>query len=183
MTAAASMTRAQFARALGVSRVMVTKLGHAGRLVEEGRRVRVAETLERIADTSDPSRDGKLADAAKRLRAEAAPAPVALPEAPTLEGASTYQEARAVKERFLALQAKHDYELATGTILKRAEVNAAMARAGALLRAQLETLPDQLAPAVLEAREYDRIHALMVEEVERILGAFAEACRVAARHG
>ena len=53
---AATMTRADFARHLGVDRSYVTRLGHAGRLVLDGTgraaRVRVADTIAMIRQTA-----------------------------------------------------------------------------------------------------------------------------------
>lgn len=171
---------AEFARRLGCKRGYVTELRKADRLVltEDGRRVRVAESLARIEATRDPAKRGVAArHAAARAKGQGG-AHVAT-QTPTQpfpsEGtgsdriSSTYQASRAVRERYLAMQAKLDYEKAAGGLLDAAEVSAALFAATTTLRVRLESLPGVVAPRIAMESEEARITAILSEEIEHML--------------
>ena len=58
----------------------------------------------------------------------------------------SYQTARAVKERYLALEAKRAYEVNIGALRDATEVEHLATTAGAELRQRLENLATVLAP-------------------------------------
>ncbi|PZO66177.1 MAG: hypothetical protein DI635_00705 [Pseudoxanthomonas suwonensis] len=68
-----------------------------------------------------------------------------------LPQAGSYQAARAVKEKYLALQAKLAYQQAVGKLLATADVEAAAGRLAGTLVSRLDALPAQLAPQLLSA--------------------------------
>lgn len=68
-----------------------------------------------------------------------------------LPQAGSYQAARAVKEKYLALQAKLAYQQAVGKLLAAADVEAAAGRLAGTLVSRLDALPAQLAPQLLSA--------------------------------
>lgn len=157
------LTQADFARHAGYSRSRVTQLKQSGRLVMEGKRVLLEESLKRIAETKDPNRD----DVSERHAEARQQEPPEQPAEKLIGG--DYQSARAQKEKYLALQAKADYEKAIGKLVEGADVRRAGAEIGILIRTALENMPDQLAAELAPIDDPARIHALMIEHVERIL--------------
>ena len=81
----------------------------------------------------------------------------------------SYTRARSVKERYLALQAKLDYDRAIGLVVDTAVVQAAGVEVGTALRAALENLPDQLAPLVAAVADEDRCRQILQDHLEAIL--------------
>lgn len=173
------LTQAEFARRQGWSKSYVTKLKQLGRLVLRDGKVDVAASLARIAETADPNRDDVV-----RRNAERREGSDALPGADAERVGQSFAAARAVKERFLALRAKAEYEQMIGKLVEAEAVRRAAEDAGAWLRARLESLPDQLAaelsaesdPARCHALLSDAVHGLLVELAEN-LGRLADAGR------
>lgn len=181
----------EFAALAGVKPGYVSQLKAAGRLVlGQGGLIDADASLARIEATRDPSKAGVAARHAA-ARAAAAPAPdpaaataTAAPQAPaaalaapdpdpTARAGSSYQSARAVRERFLALQAKLDYEQAIGKLLPAAEVESALASAVTTLRGRLEALPDTLGPQLAAEADEARCRALLAESIEHALDDLA----------
>ena len=169
-------SQAEFARLLGYRRSYVTGLKAAGRLVlaADGR-VQVAESIARIEATRDPSKQA-VADrhAAARDAAHAAqePAPAQLAPSPSHSSeqiGSSYQAARAVKERYLALDAKRAYEEAFGQLLRADHVRATIVGIITALRGRIEALPDLIAAQVAAELDESRCRALIAEYVEQVL--------------
>jgi len=176
------LRKSEFARLLGVAPSYVTKLAKAGRLVlcEDGR-VDVEASLARIEATRDPARqDVARRHAAARAAKAAVPPPRDADPEPDAAPAS-YAEARALKERYAALTAKLEYERLAGRLVAIEDVRAAGAEAGAVIRAALEALPDQLAPLLAAERDEHRVHALLVEYLETALKDVSDALAKAAR--
>lgn len=193
----------EFATLAGFKPSYITQLKSDGRLVltADGRRVHVAESLARIEATRDPA---KAAVAARHAAARsgvagvaatplgiAAPEPTHAAPAPDPDTAaragSTYQSARAVRERFLALQAKLDYEQASGKLLPAAEVESALAAAVTTLRGRLESMPDTLGPQLAAEADEARCRALLAETIEHLLDEtarqFANIAKQVDSHG
>jgi hypothetical protein len=108
----ASVNQAEFAALMGWSGPYVTKLKKAGRLVMTAAgQVDVEASKVRIAETRDPSRD----DVVSR---RPVPAPVQVAVEPDDKDIIVdFQTARAIKENYLARQAKIDYEERTGKLV------------------------------------------------------------------
>ena len=174
-------TLSEFADLARYKRSYVTQLKAAGRLVltDDGKRVRVAESLQRIRDSADPSKAGVAArHAAVREAAAAQPVPAAEPDAALdlddADSASgTYSEARARREHYQALSAKRDYEVSIGKLMDADQVCAAVASAATVLRTRLEALPDILGPQLAAETDETRIHAHLAETIEHALGEVA----------
>ena len=171
---------ASFARWLGVAKSRITELHQAERLAltPDGRRVRFEASKVRIAETESPAHDGVRArHAAAREAAVQGEAPLSPPpgSAPHIgDGGqdrvgSSYQQSRAVRERFLALQAKLEYERNAGKLLDAAGVESALASAVTQLRGRLEALPVFLGPQVASESQESRCVALLREAVEEAL--------------
>lgn len=180
-----------FADRLGVRPSYVTALKKDGRLVltDDGKRVRVAESLARIEATRNPAR----ADVADRHAARRGAAlPAAVPAsggagqgdaADSDAGNASYQESRAVKERYLALAAKRDYEESIGRLLPVADVTADITSAVTTLRTRLEMLPDVLAPVLVGETDEGRLRNLIADEIEHALADLATGFQTLAGQG
>ena len=168
-----TLTLSAFAGYLGVAKSYVTKLKHADRLVlTDDDRVQVAASLARIRDTADPARARDIADPAS------APAPPTDPDTADHDRtSSSYPAARAVKERYLALGAKRDYELSCGKLLDVGATEAYLADAVVTLRTRLEALAPMLGPQMAAEANEARCVALLAEAVERCLEDLAQAFR------
>lgn len=168
----------QFATMCGWTPSYVTKLKQHGRLVltEDGQKVDVDASIARIKETEDPNRD----DVRKRwkehrARGDADPGSTP-PPTPDPSAASTtgFAQARAVKERYLALSAKLDYERASGKLVETSSVQRAGAEAGTVIRAALENLPDQLAPMLAPITDEEKLRAFLADHVESLLAELAQ---------
>lgn len=182
MTAAApaAVSQAEFARIIGVGRSYVTALKKSGRLVttDDGL-VLVEESKASIAETADPNRDDVAArHAANRASAGIIPPQPASPEADRV--GSSYQQARAVKEKFLALAAKRDYEIACSKLMQADEVVSAVASAAVTLRTRLEAWPDTMAAVLGGNLDESQRRAILADGIEELLaGLTAEFNRIA----
>jgi len=157
------ISQAEFARQQNWSRSYVTQLKKDGRLVMsgDGKKVLHEKSLVRIKATEDPNReDVKQRHAAEREE-------VVNPD--VKKAGSSYQAARAVKERFNALSAKLAYEKESGTVVEAAAVKKAGFELGTHIRKALENMPDQLAPELAPISDPARVHAVLVEYFEALL--------------
>jgi len=160
-----TVSQAEFARMEGEARSYITALKGADRLVmtEDGK-VDVEASRARIAGTSDPNRD----DVAQRHAENRQAAPVEASQSDKI--GSSYQAARAVKEKFSAMQAKLEYERAIGKVVEKSEVEGAIADVVTAFRQRLENLPHRIAPEIV-GKDLDAIRATLKQEV---FGALAE---------
>jgi hypothetical protein len=171
----------EFAARLGCQPGYVTDLRKSGRLVltEDGRRVRVAESLRLIADTRDPTKTGVAARHA--LQRETSPAAVeeaAAPVAPEGEVervdysdplALRRARAQAEREEALARKALRDEQLELGELLRRDDTVAALSDAVVQLRRRLELLPTTLAPQLAAVDDESRCAAMLRDGIEQAL--------------
>lgn len=168
----------EFAGIVGCKPGYVTQLRKAGRLVltDDGKRVRVAESLQRIADTRDPAK-AAVAERHAAARnngngAAFAPPPTTgesgdEPDLPTSTGYTYWRERT---ERAKALAAERENDIAEGKLLDAAEVEAAVSHAVTQLRTTLEGLPYDLAPELAPITDEGELRARLVEAVELALG-------------
>lgn len=176
-------TFAEFARIAGFKRGYITQLRKDDRLVLEGRRVRVAESLALIAETSDPAKRG-VSDRHARARQETAPSAPAEPanDANAVAPASddteadvvaqfdgNFQHWRARNERAKALAAERENLVAEGRLLEAADVAHTVAGGVTTLRARLEALPSMLAPQLAGMDDESAIRVAMAEAIEHAL--------------
>ena len=169
------VTLSEFARLQGWRPSYVTKLKQAGRLVlTDTGRVDVEASRARIKASEDPNRDDVRArHAAAREAPASEPNDPSPPKSEVADRAGqSYTTSRAVKERYLALNAKLESERAAGQLVETATVQRAGTEVGAVLRGALENLPDQLAPLLAEgdADREARIYAHLRDHVEQLLG-------------
>lgn len=179
--APATMGLREFAAARGYKPSYVTELKAKGRLVltDDGRRVKVAESLRLIADTTDPAKVGVAARHAAARGANGAaslsstPASGAgddgadeapLPISPSDPLAMRRAKAQAEREEALARKALRDEQVELGELLRVEDVRAAVADAVMVFRTALQNLPATL-PLVEE-----RDRPVVADGIEHVLG-------------
>lgn len=189
-----TVSLAGFARLLGVKPSAVTALKQAGRLVltDDGKRVLVDASRQRLADTADPSKAGVVArHAAERAAKAGQHAPEAPGADPEGEGQAEevagegpgYQASRARREHYAALAAQRDYEVSIGKLVDASEVAAAVSQAATTLRTKLEALPDTLAPQLAALSDEAQVRATLAEAIEHTLEDLSRQFFAIARQG
>lgn len=185
-----TMTKSEFASHINVKPGYVTQLIIAGRLVMDGDKVVVEDSIKRINETRDPSkvavaarhekaREKKRIEAKLSTSAPAAPGPSAAESNHALSGAesddigdaagSAYQHAKAFREKYNALSAKMAYEREMKTLLPADDVRQAVMDGDTIIRSRLESLPDQLAPLLAAEMDEQRVRAILIEQIEHLL--------------
>jgi hypothetical protein len=173
-----TLSKSEFAAYLNVKRGYVTQLITAGRVVltDDGQRVRVAESVELINATRDPSRQGTVDRHAANRAAAQQPAPQPPPptgditqELKTDKAGSLYQASKALREKYNAMAAKRDYEISTGELLRAADVARIVATAATIVRARLEAMPDILSPQLAAETDEQRCRTALLDHVELTL--------------
>lgn len=169
-----ALRQKDFAAHIGCKPGYITKLKQDGRLVmRDDGLVLVAESIARIEATRDPAKRAVAArHAAERgaaLAVDEAPAAPAAPDQQAERVGNTYQAARAIKEKYLAMSARRDYEISMGKLLEADQVRAAVFSAGATLRTRLEALPEVLGPQIIAIKDERQAINLMAETIEHAL--------------
>lgn len=154
-------TQSEFAAILGKDKSHVTRLKQAGRLVlaADGL-VDVEKSKALIAATADPSRNAAVeARANEQMRQERAPAATrTAPSAETI--GNSFQQFKAVNEKYKALTAKTEYEQLIGKLIDKDEAFAAMEDVVAFARQGVENLPHRVA-AQLVGKDFEQIVAIL----------------------
>lgn len=190
--AAPYMKRSHFAAHIGKTPGYITQQAAQGRIVftPDGRFVDVAATTALLAATASPDKQ-HVADRHAAARAQAAPqhqpdddgpaAPPQRPDAAAVAG-NSYQQARAVKERFLALEAKRAYEVAMGQLRDAREVEHAVATAFTATRTALRNLAQTLAPVLAATTTEEAARTEMATAFEAILAELSTTLAAMATH-
>ncbi len=173
---------AQFARHIGVRPSYITELRKAGRLVltDDGKAVKVAESVALIDSTRDPSRSGVAARHAAARGHDVVTGDTGNPATDRVDdddrGASVpasndhgFQKAKAINEKYKAMTAKVEYERLVGKLAPVADIEAAAADLVTALRRRLEGMGTTLAPLVAPVSEPTACKALIDEFVEGVL--------------
>lgn len=164
-------TRSKFAKVLGVSPSYITKLANHGRLVftDDGKKILIAESKARIDETKDPNRD----DVGQRHENERNNGETKTNPADEVSSVK-FRESRAKKEHYLALKAQVEHERLVGELCDVESARHAGGEVGEIVRSLLENLPDQMSPMLAVETDENRVHALLVESIEQILGDIAD---------
>jgi phage terminase Nu1 subunit (DNA packaging protein) len=158
-----AVNQSEFARLMGFDRSYVTKLKKGGRLVLDDRgHVLVEASKKRIDETADPNRDD-VKTRWKNERGNESP-----PEKQQDSIGNSYQAARAVKERYQALHAKLEYEEASGLLIKKVDVDAAVADVVTMFRQAMEQIPHRTGPELV-GKDLDAIRATLKQDVHAAL--------------
>jgi len=164
---------ADFARIAGFRASYIKQLKDADRLVltEDRKRVRVAESLQRIEDTKDPTKIGvarrHAADraAAAAVADDAQPPPEADPNDDVAGTQSIRRDVEAEKLR----QLRRENDLAESKLLVATDVANAVRAGVVTLRTRLESLPDTLAPQLITINDEAKARSLLAAEIEHAL--------------
>lgn len=176
----AYMGKKEFAqRVLSRSPSYVTQLGDSGRLVlhPNGKWVDVQASLDRIEATASPdkqpvadrhaeNREKKQNPAAVESKKEQAPP---APSTTEEDVGKTFHASKAVKEKYLALAARRDYEKSIGLLIDAHEAYYHMANVMTTCRAALERVPTQLAPQVVGLNDESKVQQMLAEYIENVL--------------
>jgi hypothetical protein len=180
MSAPLEMGLRAFARHIHKKPSYISELKGEGRLVlsDCGKLIKVAESIQRIADTMDPSKFAvsarHAANRAAALPVAALPAPDAAqsdsePPAADLGSNPRYQESKAMREEYLAKSARRDYEQSMGKLLPADDVLAVVSSAMSGLRSRFEQLPDILGPQLAALTDEAQVRSLMADTIEHAL--------------
>lgn len=196
MTHPDTCTRRQFADLAGYKPGYITQLIAAGRIVltPDGKQVRVAESLAKIAATKDPARQhvadrhaaAREAATAKAVSSGAEQvAPGDTVPAADVTGFYDFQNDKAKEQHFVAKKVEVAYRKEAGELSERSIVLSSYADAGTVLRSGLEAMPAQLPPLLL-GRDEASIRSTIADYVEQLLAETARrfaAFSAEARHG
>lgn len=180
----------EFAARLGCKPGYVTQLKQSGRLVltEDGRRVRVAESLQLIASTRDPAKEGVRARhaAARGQGAVSVAQPPALttagddggedadfPVVPADPLSLRRAKAQAEREEALARKALREEQVEMGGLMVKDDVLSFVAGAVVQLRSRLELLPAVLAPQLAATDDEDTVRVKLRDGIEQALEELA----------
>lgn len=174
MSAPATASFSEFARLAGFKPGYVTQLKRDDRLVltDDGKAVRVVESMERIKATRDPARgDVAARHAAARPPQEAPPNSSAVDLDDDLDPTviTPYQQARATKEHYLALKEKRDYEQSMGKLMDADEVTSVVADAVTSLRTRMESIPDVYAAQLAAESGEAGVRAILADAIQHAL--------------
>lgn len=176
-----TLGKAEFARFINRGPSYVTALRKEGRLVMDGDRVKVRESLERMAKTRG-ARDDVAARWAALAGSEVpevvqgadrgSPAPSGEQDDGSWRESRAQSEAR--KSKAQAEQEEMKAAQMRGDLIAREDVDAAFRGVGAAARAAIKVLADQLAPVVAPVTDLNEVHALIVEAEDNTLERFGQ---------
>lgn len=164
---------------------MVTKWKQENRLVftQDGKRILVNESNQRLKETSSPAGYANSILAADRRNRDDDPAPE-IPftelkdkvnksqlDLETQNADELFKNSRALKEKAQALAASLEYDLAMGKLAIRDDVHKAAFEASRMLRDKLQGLPQQTAPN-LHGKTVIEMQHILSDEINLLLSAF-----------
>lgn len=160
-------TLTEFAALRGVHKSTVTRYKQADRLVftDDGL-IDVDASNKRIKDTADPNRDDVVRRHAEKKNKTY--------DIGSDDNSASYQASRAKKEKYLALQAKADYEKSIGELVERDQVQRDWTNVAIIMRSALERVPDLLSAELASESDHNRVHAILVENIESALKQASE---------
>jgi hypothetical protein len=174
----------EFSEYIGCKRTYAYQLKKEGRLVltDDGKMVRVADSIARIAETRDPSKLGVATRHAQARGAQAMTGHTAQKsevggedaeqdaESEIKPGSRAYdfQSAKAKREHWAAEREHAAWRKEAGELMEKGDVVSAFADAGATLRGRLEAWTATLPPQLV-GRDEGAIRATLTDQVERLL--------------
>ncbi|QOF80321.1 hypothetical protein [Variovorax sp. 38R] len=181
------MTVSAFSVHLGYGRTYGYQLQKEGRLVmaEDGKRVLVAESIERVRATEDPSKQGVAGRHAQARRERAESAPVSSPSSrpaldddrePAAPGGDgpvppgfDFQGSKAKREHFAALEAEASYRARVKELLEASEVRAVINEVMTVLRTSIEGIAHRVAPALAAEVDEAVVRSTLNAEIRHAL--------------
>lgn len=165
-------SQSEFAKQYGYSKAAVTQFKQAGRLVFKSPGVLdFAASKQKIYDTSDIARKAST-ERHKRERKEKG---IAEPErTENYDTGNAFHNAKTVREKYLALQAKLDYETNLGQMVEKSQVEKIIFERARQFRDGLSTLSMRLSPQLASLDDVSEIQALLNKEHRMILEVFSK---------
>jgi hypothetical protein len=167
----------------GVSHVSVLKAIRAGR-IERGADGSIDVQAADIAweKNTNPGQRARqhhreaTASPAVNSTAEASPNLEHIPESKSGAGSSLdYSKARAVRENYMARLAKIEFEERSNKLMSRDEVEVAAFKRYRDFRDSMLNIPDRVSSVLAAESDAGRVHALLSEEIRKMLSEFADA--------
>lgn len=189
--------QAEFARIIGKKPSYVSELKQTGRLVIEGGKILVKESLALIEATRDPSKAGTVARHAANRAAVLAieGGEVSDPnEHEKIDSAASdavagfrgydYQASKAKREHWAAEREHALWRKEAGELMERGAVVAAFSDAGAMIRSKLEAWSETL-PGQLAGQTEAQVQLTIADQVDRLLRDLSDSFgrHVGGRHG
>lgn len=173
------VSQAEFARLMGRDKALVTRWKHAGRLVMVDGLVDVDASRQRIDATESPLPHHK---AASEAAGSGQNRPVAAFSGGGMgDGMGSLEKIglklkfeQARKTQAEAEKAMMERDQMAGRLLDADEARRHVSGLGLTLRSTLESLPDRLAGPLSAETSPERVHAMLVEEIEQALNYAAE---------
>lgn len=171
-----TMSIGQFNTHMGYKGRYAYQLAKEGRLVmaPDGKRVLVAESIQRIEETRDPSRQG-VADRHTQERGysvstQCAPDNDFSAENSANQGGASaasyqFQGAKAKREHFAALREEAAYRKEAGELMEAGEVVGAFADAAAKVAGVLDALPATVGP-MLTGQSQEEVLRILAEQID-----------------
>lgn len=160
-------SQAEFARKYGYSKAAVTQFKKADRLVFISAGVLDFEaSRKKIFDTSNPSRN----DVSRRHAEYRGEDETEKPE----RSGNAFHNAKTVREKYLALQAKLDYEVNSGMYVEKAQVEKIVFERARQFRDGLLTCSRRIAPEISGREDVKQIEDILYKEFRLILEQFSK---------
>jgi hypothetical protein len=175
-----AVTQTAFANLMGWTKGYVTQLKQAGRLVmTESGQVDVEASQARIDATRDPNRDDSVArNAAARTQhhqpAKADVATVVADAEIADDGIVDFQTARAIKENYLARQAKVDYEERIGKLVDAEAVSLKQYELARQIRDSMMAIPSRIAEQLAAETDVNIVSRMLSDEIRQALESAAK---------
>lgn len=165
-------SQAQFAQQYGYSRAAVTQFKQANRLVFKSDGVLdFAASKQKIHDTSDPARKAST----DRHKMEREKRGMVEPEKQeSHDTGNAFHNAKTVKEKYLALQAKLDYEVSSGQLIEKSVVEKILFERARQFRDGVTATSKRIAPFVVGKESLKEIESLIDTELTYMLDQFSK---------
>lgn len=159
-------SKAEFSRKYGYSKAAVTQFDKAKKLVYVAPGIIDFEaSIRLINDTSDPARiDVKHRHAMKRGETEISISDVH----------GSFQKARAIKEKYLAMMARLEFEKEEGLLIEKSYVEKVIFERGRQFRDGVITASRRIAPKIAGKESVKEIEELINAEMRQMLHDFAK---------
>ena len=182
------MTQAQYARYKDVSKVMVTKWKQEGRLImtDDGKRILVNESNQKLKDTASPAGFTNSIHAANRKNKDNLPDPdMPLTELTnkvnslqldleTTNAQELFNNSRALREKAAALQAAAEHEKFIGSLVEKSVVEKIIFERARQFRDGVMATSRRIAPDVIGKESITEIESIVQKELRGMLEQFAK---------
>ncbi len=164
------MNQSEYAKKKGLTPQYISKLKNQGVIVfKENGEIDEQASDQRINENKDPAKQQLSEYHAQQRQKKAA--------GETISAGQSYQQARAMKEQYAAMQARIAYEKEIGNLLDIQSVRLAIMDSDAIVRNKLESLPDIIAPLLADESDESKIRAILLDQIEMLLTDLSKTFR------